>query len=137
MIEPLGVFGVVAGQPEFERLRGELSALVGVIPEAERPSIGKYLRSGAIVFAIMEHTRDILGQAFQVAGGSAILTDGAFYWRLEAADYVEHYGVALPEAFLERGRTIGWSARSLTKDEVLRIDRYLMEHAHRLRGEEP
>ena len=47
----------------------------------------------------MEQTDDVIDGRFTVAGGSAILTDGAYFWRLDTADYVEAYGVRLPEEF--------------------------------------
>src|SRR3954465_11020366 len=119
VVTPLGVFGVIASQPDFERVRGELLALAGAIPEGERESIAMYLRAGTIVFALMEHTRDVVDSAFQVAGGSAVLTDGAYYWRLDAADYVEHYGTGLPDAFLRHGRSLGWLARPMAQEDII------------------
>ena len=151
-VKPLGIFGVVAGQGEFEQLRDELRRLVGVVPESERPAIAGYLRAGAIVFAIMSYSWDVLGGipaaqltrgqplepgavggAFVVPGGLGIQTDGAFYWRQDAADYVECYGVSLPEDFLRHGRALDWQARAMTRDDILAVDQYLMKHAHRLR----
>jgi hypothetical protein len=32
------------------------------------------------------------------------MSDGTFYWRLDAADYVETYGTALPAAFMSHAR---------------------------------
>lgn len=149
-VKPLGLFGKFPGS---ELKRGELLALAGALAEGERAAIASYLRAGAIVFAIMECTKDVIGAfpkirrenirpgvnileawggAFAVSGGSAILTDGTFYWRLDAADYVEHYGIGLPEEFLCHGRSLGWSAPQLTPERVLAIDRYLMESARTL-----
>jgi len=153
-VAPLGVFGVVAGQPELDTLRPEIVALVGQIPEHERSSIAKYLRSGSIVFSIMEYTTDVVGAfsevrrdklrpgipileavggKFGVEGGSAILTDGAYYWRRDAAEYVEHYGTGLPEDFLRHGRALGWVAPLVSAEDLLAVDRYLMQHARRMR----
>lgn len=60
-----------------------------------------YLRGGTVIFAIMEHTRDVIGDKFGRDGGSGIVSDGTFYWRVDAADYVEWYGVKPTEAFLD------------------------------------
>jgi hypothetical protein len=152
---PLGFFGVVAGQPELEKLRGELLTLVGKLPEDECPAIATYLRAGTIVFAIMEGTSDIVGAfpkplrenfrwgcnilgvvggRFAVSGGSAIQTDGVYYWRTDTAEYVEHYRVALPEDFLRRGRAQGWVAPpQMTEADMHRVYEYLEKHARRLR----
>lgn len=131
---PLGIFGVMAGQPAVKRIRQELVALEGSIEIAERRAIANYLRRGAIVFAVMEYTRDVLHDAVGVSGGSAVLTDGSYYWRRDAAEYVERYGIAVPDTFIQRGRLIGWTPAALTREEVIEIDDYLMEHIRRLQG---
>ena len=131
---PLGLFGVIAPQKAFDQLRDDMRALVHQLPQEERASIASYLRSGAMVFAIMESTRDMLDDAFRVAGGSAVLTDGTYYWRLDAAEYVERYGVGLPGDFLSHGRRLHWLIPRTDPEEVLRVDRFLSEHGRRLRS---
>jgi hypothetical protein len=133
VVAPLGIFGLFIPQIELEQRRGELLALQGEIPENERPLIARYLRDGATVFAIMEYTRDVVGKAFGVPGGSAILTDGTYYWRRDTADYVEHYGIGLPDDFLRHGRALAWSAPALSPEDVLSIDRYLYGQVLRMR----
>ncbi len=106
-LEPLGIFAprldgeslitIETATP----LRGRLS------PELRSP-VASYLRAGAILFAIMEYTDDVLEQRFGVSGGSAVLSDGRYYWRLDAADYVETYGLAVPEDALDHMRLRGW-----------------------------
>jgi hypothetical protein len=150
---PLGVFGLLWPVDE-EPVRSALRPLVGMLPEAERPAIASYLRAGEMILAYMEGTSDVLGAfpkprleklytsvdileivggAFAVSGGSAILTDGTYYWRLDTADYVEHYGVGLPEDFLRHGRSLGWSMPPMSPEDALAVDRYLMKHALPLR----
>lgn len=133
VVLPLGVFGVLASQDEFKQLRGEIVRLQGATSEDERADIARYLRSGAIVFAIMEYTRDVVSDAFGVSGGSAICTDGTFYWRLDSADYVERYRTGLPEEFMRHGRKLQWRAPTVSPEDVLSIDSYLLEHAVHLR----
>lgn len=129
---PLGVFGVIAGQRKMEQMRSRLQELTNAITRADRKAVSNYLRSAPIVFAIMEHTWDVLERAFDVAGGSAILTDGTYYWRYDAADYVSHYGIALPPEFLERGRRSGWRLPLLSEEQILAIDDYLQAYGQRL-----
>jgi len=144
-------------QREFEQLREELLVLAGAIPREERSAIASYLRAGAIVFAFMEwttdvvgafrkprldrkkvtgtHILDVVGGAFDTAGGSGICTDGFYYWRADAADYVEHYGIGLPEDFLRHGRSSGWIAPpTMTEEEVFPVHEYLVKHGRRLRS---
>lgn len=130
-VVPLGVFGVLAGPHAMEEMRGELQALAGAILPSERESIANYLRSGELVIALMEYTRDVLGNAFGVSGGSGIQTDGAYYWRCDAAEYVYHYGVGLPAEFLERGRSLQWVPRSLSREQIGAIDEYLVANIRR------
>ena len=130
---PLGVFGVVAAQAAFKQLSGEIVHLQGMTSEDERADIARYLRSGAMVFAFMEYTRDVVRDAFGVSGGSAICTDGTFYWRLDSADYVERYRTGLPEEFMRHGRKLQWRAPVVSPEDVLSIDSYLLEHAVHLR----
>jgi len=85
-------------------------------------------------FDQLESTRDMLDDAFRVAGGSAVLTDGTYYWRLDAAEYVERYGVGLPGDFLSHGRRLHWLIPRTDPEEVLRVDRFLSEHGRRLRS---
>jgi len=131
-VAPLGLFGVVTGEHEFARLRDELRALVGALPKDERAPIARYLRAGATTLAIMEYSGDVLDGAFEGPGGSAVLTDGTYYWRRDTADYVEHYGIGLPEEFLRHGRSLGWVARPLSQEDILALDAYIYKHGRRL-----
>lgn len=123
---------MLAGQREMERIRDDLRALSGEITSHRRAEIATYLRTCPIVIALMEYSRDVLDGAFGVSGGSAIHTDGLYYWRRDAADYVGRYGVGLPREFLERGDKLSWLPPSISKEEILDIDDYLVEHVRRL-----
>ncbi|MFK0159354.1 hypothetical protein ACIQVL_33070 [Streptomyces sp. NPDC090499] len=100
---------------------------MGEIPAGERARIAEYLRSGTSVIALMGFSEDILGNKFSRSGGTAIMSDGRFFWRLDAADYVEHYGIGLPEEFLSHGVARQWVAPVLSREEVAAVDRRLME----------
>ncbi len=103
-LRPLSVFAA-------EDLRSEPSAaqymrsIAGKIELDDRDFLAAYLRSGQMVLAWMEQTTDVISGQFSVAGGSAILSDGKFFWRLDTADYVEAYGVQLPDEFIRHART--------------------------------
>jgi hypothetical protein len=134
-VQPLGIFGVLAGQREFARLQDELRHISGAIPIDEREPIARYLASCSMIFPVMEHTFDVIEKAFGTPGGSAICTDGTYYWRLDAADYVRHYGVALPEDFIAHGRRLQWNPPRLREEDIARIDDYLIENVRRLRAD--
>ncbi|MGW3625979.1 hypothetical protein [Streptomyces sp. NPDC000880] len=125
-VAPLGIFGRIASQSAFSRLAGELREDSGAIPYEERAVIAEYLRNAPVVIALMGYTEDILGGRFSVTGGSAIHSDGRYFWRRDAAEYIEHYGTRLPDAFLLAGRKDNWRPARLSQDEVLDIDDYFM-----------
>ena len=112
-------------------MRDELIARSGKIPPEERAAVSEYLRSGAVIIALMEYTTDVIDGRFSSAGGSGIITDGEYYWRADAALYVEHYGIELTLEFMEHGSRLSWIPPGLTQDEVIEIDDYLVSQ---LRG---
>ncbi|QNS08652.1 hypothetical protein IAG42_11245 [Streptomyces xanthii] len=78
------------------------------------------------MLAIMEYTTDILEDRFGTSGGSGILTDGTYYWRGDAADYVETYGVSPGDAFIRHVDDRNGEPPPLTQDDVIDIDDYFM-----------
>jgi len=73
----------------------------------------------------MDHTTDALNDYFGVDGGSAIHTDGTYYWRNDTAWYVEEYGISLPYTFLAHAEALHWRVPTLAEERVLEIDTYL------------
>ncbi|MGV9564993.1 hypothetical protein [Streptomyces sp. NPDC003480] len=126
-VVPLGTFGRIASQSAFAENADELRRRVGEIPEGEREKIAEYLRSGTPIIALMGFSEDILGNKFSRSGGTAIMSDGRFFWRLDAADYVEYYGIGLPEEFIAHGTARQWIAPTLSRDEVIEVDDRLGE----------
>jgi len=85
-----------------------------------------YLQGGTVVFAIMERTRDVIRDSFGTDGGSGVLTDGEYYWRGDAADYVGTYGVAPSEQFLRQVRSKRWPG-PLSPERLAVVDAELYE----------
>jgi hypothetical protein len=92
---PLGV---------FELLAHELEPLKGAVPPQLRPMVAHHLREGSVVLPVMEYTDDVVGGAFGVSGGSGVLSDGAYYWRRDGAEYVAQYGTDVGAAAVEHLR---------------------------------
>ncbi|MEW2299513.1 hypothetical protein AB0958_05925 [Streptomyces sp. NPDC006655] len=126
-ITPLGIFGRIASQSAFSGTADELRQRAGAIPVGERAKIAEYLRSGTPVIALMGFSEDILDSNFSRSGGTAIMSDGRFFWRLDAADYVEHYGIELPAEFLSHGAARHWVPPVLSREEVAAVDHRLGE----------
>lgn len=95
------------------------------LPGELRIKIAAYLRGCPLYISWMEYTRDEIGDAFGVSGGSAIASDGEFYWRLDAADYVEVYGVAVPEEAIAYFAASGWQPPHTDRAEYLALYRRL------------
>lgn len=69
----------------------------------------------------MEYTRDEIGDRFGVSGGSAIISDGVYYWRADASEYILEYGIPIPNEALRHFEEIGWLSPVFSKVEYLRI----------------
>ncbi|MFE1199809.1 hypothetical protein ACFW6E_45175 [Streptomyces olivaceoviridis] len=126
-VVPLGIFGKIASQSAWAENADILRRRVGEIATEDREKIAEYLRSGTPVIALMGFSEDILGNKFACSGGTALMSDGRFFWRLDAADYVDYYGIGLPEEFIAHGAERHWIAPALSRDEVIEVDDRLVE----------
>lgn len=122
VLHPLGVFAIMDFSTSPDRAAELLRPRAGTLDHEDALRIAAYLRSGELVLAIMEQTVDVLDSRFSTAGGSGIQTDGRFFWRLDAADYVEHYDMSVPADFVELGRSIGWEPSELTAEQLRHAD---------------
>lgn len=127
-LQPIGVFAILGLDAYPERATRSIRPLVGSLDAGEAALIAGYLRGGAMALAWMGYTRDLLGDAFGVSGGTAIVSDGSFFWRYDTADYVEHYRVALPRDFLDHGRQLAWEPRQLSAQDARDIETYLSDY---------
>ena len=84
-----------------------------------------YLTGRPVFLAWMEHTRDEIGDRFGVDGGSAIASDGKYYWRLDAAAYIEEYGIPVPEEAIAHFESRCWLPPLFDREEYLEIYREL------------
>ncbi|MCK8676528.1 MULTISPECIES: hypothetical protein [Streptomyces] len=114
------------GQEEYALRRSELLSKVNELDGEERQLIASYMRKGTIILAFMEYTTDIIAAKFGTSGGSGILSDGNYFWRGDAADYVEKYGISPGDEFLESVLDKEGTPPTLTKEEVLEIDDYFV-----------
>jgi len=129
---PLGVFGPQGGQ-RLQLAPASLEPLRETMDAGLSAQIAQYLRSGVIIFAIMEFTVDVLERRFGVSGGSGILTDGHYYWRRDAAEYVEEYRIGIDPSAISWMAANDWRVPDLSMEEVRRIDSYLyalLGHPH-------
>ncbi len=126
-LQPLGLLAIAKLSAAPDRAVDALRPLIGGLDPEEAPKVAAYLRNGAVVLAIMEHTTDLIDSRFSVPGGSGIQTDGRYFWRADAADYVEHYRVRLPYEFCEYGRSRRWVGPKLSPGELAEADRLISD----------
>jgi len=127
-LSPLGVFAVLGLADRPDTTRAAIRRLVGRIPAASRGPLAQYLRCARMVMPFMENTVDLLDGKFSVPGGSAIMTDGVYFWRLDAADYVAEYGVQLPLAFLRHVELLGCAHSEIAPEDARRIEVLLADY---------
>lgn len=138
MLKPLFPSTADPGSGEFSR--EELIEIAGRMPEELRPAIAAYLRSAPMFLAWMELTDDLVEGRFRVPGGSAVNSDGTYYWRLDTADYVEHYGIGVPAAFLEHVRARNWEPGDVDDVRFLEIYEeleHIMKRCAAASGDQP
>ncbi|WP_330337503.1 hypothetical protein [Streptomyces sp. NBC_00557] len=80
-----------------------------------------YLKSGYSILDVMESTVDVIGGSFRVPGGSSVLTDGCFVWRVDLSSYVGRYRIDLPREFLETIHGYGYRIPQVTHEALLGI----------------
>lgn len=124
-VEPLGVFGRYLYPRHFESAVSELRSTVGGLAAEEKAGMISYLRAAPLIFAVMGYSKDMLGERFTIPGGHSIASDGSYYWRLDTADYVEHYNVAISCGFVEHCRALNWIPPALSEKEIIAIYEFL------------
>lgn len=129
-VKPLGVFGPQFGQA-WELSAQWLGDLKDALDGDIRQRVARYLGAGTLIVPLMKYTTDVLGGVFGVSGGSGIVSDGSYYWRRDAAEYVLHYGIDVGAEAVTHMRSSNWIPPELSQKQVLEIDGYL---ARILRG---
>lgn len=114
---PLGSFAPVGRESWSPRL---LERTAGLPPDT-RSKVIDYLSGCPVFLAWMEHTRDEIGGRFGVEGGSAIASDGTFYWRLDAIEYIREYGIPVPLSALEHFAARGWAPPLIDRHDFMEI----------------
>ncbi|WP_460651065.1 hypothetical protein [Kribbella endophytica] len=89
--------------------------------------VAHYLREGSVVLPVMEYAEDVVGGTFGVSGGSGVLSDGRYYWRRDAAEYVAHYGTDVGAAAVEHMRAQAWTPPELNADELASLDNQIYQ----------
>lgn len=77
--------------------------------DVTRERLACYLETAAMIDPWMSFSPDVLGERFRpVSGGDSVMSDGVWYWRYDAAQYVRHYPIRVPEDALKYFAECGW-----------------------------
>jgi hypothetical protein len=110
-------------RPEY--FRGSIHDAVRPSGEPDEDALIGYLRSGIRLADIMESTPDVISNDRHITGGSSILTDGEWVWRVDLAYYVERYHVALDEEFVKHARSAGYRIPDHPRDRLIQLSRHV------------
>lgn len=117
MLGLLGFYDEFEGSPDGEggQPNGRLRDAVRPVGEPDEARIVAYLDGGHVLLDVMEGGSDVLaGRRHRHGlGCSSLLTDGAWLWRKDFPHYLETHHVALPGAFLDHVRGLGYRMPAL------------------------
>jgi hypothetical protein len=88
--------------------------------------ICQYVGSGTVVMDVMDVELDIISDDQHISGASSILTDGEWIWRKDFIYYLKRYKLVMPEKFVERIRSVGYVASSLSGERMAEVEAYVL-----------
>ncbi|AJM76960.1 hypothetical protein [Rathayibacter toxicus] len=95
-----------------------LYPFIGQIHSSEREAIAEYLDRGVMLVGWMGSSEKIFGTLQSHAGG--MLTDGQYYWRMDAGDYVRMLGAGIPSPVLRSMKRREGKPITISHDSGLR-----------------
>ncbi|WP_141544550.1 hypothetical protein [Amycolatopsis sulphurea] len=118
ILKPVGFFSELEEQAEFETFSGSIFEAVRDRLQPHETKIINYLKRGIGLFDIMEGTDDpVADDGSGVSGGSSLLTDGVWVWRLDLPYLVEKHHLALDGEFISHARSMNYAIPEIP-DEV-------------------
>ena len=86
----------------------------------------RYLECSPMILPWMECTEDLIGRKFKVLGGSAVMSDGKYFWRHEAGEYLRHYPIRVHDEAIAHFRLRRWDPPEFTSAEIAELERVLI-----------
>ncbi|QOD10371.1 hypothetical protein [Rathayibacter toxicus] len=108
-----------------ELFESNLYPFMGQIRTSERDAIADYLDRGIMIFGWMCSDKSIFGQFNGSSGG--MLTDGQYYWRDDAGDYVRALGIGIPAPALRSMKKLEGQPFTISKDSLLRKEQFYFQ----------
>ena len=85
----------------------------------------RYLECSPIILPWMECTEDLIGRKFKVLGGSAVMSDGKYFWRHEAGEYLRHYPIRVHDEAIAHFRLRRLNPPEFTSAKIAELERVL------------
>jgi len=79
-----------------------------------------------MILAWMGYTEDLIGGRFSVAGGSATMSDGKYFWRYETGMYLRHYPIRVPDEAIAHFRSRHWDPPEFSPTEIAELEKVLI-----------
>ena len=119
---PLGTLAPSAGAGPWRGAHLDRSEPMN---KSERRNVIQYMEGCPTVEAWMCATQDEIGDKFWVSGGCNIASDGTWYWRLDAIEYIRHYGIRIPRAAMLHFEERDWTAPQMSDEGERAVKREL------------
>ena len=94
----------------------------------------RYLSSGIPVIDFMEATYDPFDKNTVISGGSSLLSDGYWIWRVDLAYLVEKYCLWLPDEFISEAVERSVVDKSLEAEVLEKSEAIYKEYERRRQG---
>jgi hypothetical protein len=108
-LKPVGFFLELKARTDPETFSGSIFEAVRDDSQPGEAKIVDYLRRGIALFDIMEGTYDpVAKDRSGVSGGSSLITDGVWLWRLDLPYLVEKHHLALDGEFISHARNMNY-----------------------------
>ena len=85
----------------------------------------RYLENCPTILAWMVYTEDLIGGRFSVAGGSATMSDGKYFWRYEAGMYLRYYPIRVSDEAITYFKSRHWNPPEFTSAKIAELERVL------------
>lgn len=117
-LRPLGTLAPSPGGAQWSAEQLDRSAQM---PQDLRSLVTNYLTQCPVFLAWMGYARDEIGDRFGVSGGAAIASDGVYYWRLDALEYIKEYGIPIPREAVRHFEAQSWRPPELSRRDYIAI----------------
>lgn len=105
-------------------------------PHPDQARIAAYLGAGMVLAVRPMVVGDFLKPERQMVSTSHWHTDGNWIWATDVVYYVEEYHAELPDEFVGRMASLGWSCPTLSREQVGQIAEWWVHWLEQTKAEQ-